>query len=245
MMLVRRGRIREVELRGRQEAIGAGMVVFAGDQGDLLDRIPEEGQKKRYRARVARLAPSHLLVTVNLGVHREVIPEGMAQTAFVVPEPDGPLEGANLLCLQVDPAMPPPDQVQRDLATIAISGRLPVASFDGKPSTLAAFGRDLLARLGPIMPFLEEHTVVSSISSVGIHPRTGDSVVDPAGLVPVWPEAHKRSLGLTTWPIRTAYANALFLGEGAAGPLGFEGAFIAALTASQILREQMPLKSGV
>ncbi|HOU53777.1 MAG TPA: hypothetical protein PLQ97_07595 [Myxococcota bacterium] len=245
MMLVRRGEIREVELRGRQETIGANLVVLAGDQGALLDLIPEEGQKKRYRQKVERLAPSHHLVTVNVGVDRDAIPEGMAQTAFVVGNPREPLEGPNLLCVQVDPAMQPLDMVQRDQATIAISGRLPAGSFDGKPSSLAGFGRDLLQRVQTLMPFLEEHTQVSAISSVGIHPRSGDTVVEPAGLVPFWSETHKRSLGLATWPLRTAYRNVLFLGEGAAGPLGFEGAFIAGLQAFQLLKEKLPLKSGV
>jgi len=245
MMLVRRGEIREVELRGRQETIGANLVVLAGDQGPLPDLIPEEGQKKRYRQKVDRLPPSHYLVTVNVGVHREAIPEGMAQTAFVVTDPRRPLEGPNLLCVQADPAMQPPDMVQRDQATLAVSGRLPAGSFDGKPSSLAAFGRELLTRAQTLMPFLEEHTRVSAISSVGIHPRSGDTVVDPSGLVPFWPEVHKRSLGLAIWPIRTAYRNAIFLGEGAAGPLGFEGAFVAGLQAFHLLKEKMPLKSGV
>jgi len=245
MMLVRRGEIREVELRGRQETIGANLVVLAQDQGPLLDLIPEEGQKKRYRRKVDAVRPSHYLVTVNVGIRRDAIPEGMAQTAFLVADPRRPLEGTNLLCIQSNPAMQPQDLLQQDQATLAVSGRLPESSFDGKPSTLASFGREMLQRASTLLPFLEEHTKVSSISSVGIHPRSGDTIVDPTGLVPFWSEVHKRSLGLATWPFRTAYRNVFFLGEGAAGPLGFEGAFIAGAQAFQVLKEKWPLKSGV
>ncbi len=245
MLVVRRGRVREVEILAREEAIGVGMLVVGTDLGPVLDLVPVGAAKKRYRAKVEKCRPSHLMVTVNVGARRAVLPEGMAQTAFVVGDPAKPLEGGNLLVVQSDPAMPPSDALDPEKTTIAVAGLLPADRFDGKPATLAAFGRELLSGLKPLLPFLDQHLVATSVSSVGIHPKSGDPIVDRAGLVPVYPNVLPRSLDLATWPVRTAYGNILHLGDGTAGPLGFEGSFVAAFEAFALLKKKIPLKSGV
>lgn len=245
MLVVRRGRVREVEVRAREEAIGVGMLVVGSDLAPLLDLVPDGQGKKRYRAKVGRVQPSHWMVTVNVGCRRAVLPEGMAQTAFVVADPRRPLEGANLMVVQSDPAMPPSDSLDPERTVLAVSGLMPAARFDGKPSSLAAFGRDLLEGLRTLVPFVDQHLLATSVSSVGIHPKSGDPIVERAGLVPLYPDTLDRSLGLASWPVRTAYANVLFLGDGAGGPLGFEGAFTSAFQAFGILKKKVPLKSGV
>jgi len=245
MLLVRRGRVREVEIRAREETIGCGMLVVGTDLGPVLDLVPVGSAKRRYRARIERIQPSHFLVTVNVGARRAVLPEGMAQTVFVVGDPGKPLEGGNLMVVQSDPAMPPSDALDPERTAIAVCGLLPALRFDGKPATLAAFGRELLSGLKQLLPFLDQHLLATSVSSVGIHPKSGDPIIDPAGLVPIYPDCLPRSLDLATWPVRTAYGNVLHLGDGTSGPLGFEGAFVSAFEAFAILKKKIPLKSGV
>jgi phytoene dehydrogenase-like protein len=243
MMLVNRGGIQEVEIRARDEAIGVGMLVVGTDLSSVLELVPEKSSKKRFKARVDRIQPTHRMVTLNVGAHRDLIPEGMAQTAFVVRDPAAPLQGSNLLVVQTDPAMEPPDVLDPRRATISVSGLLPADRFDGKPACIEAFSAELVGGLRELMPFLDRHQVTLSSAAVGTHAKTGQPVVDPAGLVPIYGQFAPRGLDLVSWPVRTAYKNVLYLGEGASGPLGFEGAFVSAFMAFQILRKKIQLKS--
>jgi phytoene dehydrogenase-like protein len=242
MVVVRHGRIREVEVRARDEAIGVGMMVAATDLGPLLDQIPVENAKRRYRQRVAKAEPSHWMVTLNVGARRSLIPEGMAQTAFVVGDPHRPLEGGNLLIVQTDPAMEPADSLDAERTAVAVSGLLPATRFTGKPAELEVFSNELLAGLRGLMPFVDQHMTAISNAAIGTNPKTGEPAVDPAGLVPVYPDALDRGLDLMTWPVRTGYKNLLFLGDAACGALGFEGAFVSAFMGSAILKKTIQIK---
>ncbi len=242
-LLIRRGRVYEVEVRARDEAIGVGLLVAGTRLRDCLDLIPEGQAKRRYHARVDRMTPSHYLVTVNIGARREVVPEGMARTAFVISDPAAPFEGQNFLVLQVDPAMEPVDAVDPERTTLAVSAFLPAARFDGTVTSLQAFHEGMLGTLRTFLPFLDHHRAVLSPAAIGIDPRTGQPVVDRAGLKAIYPETLPRSLDLMTWPLRTGYKNLLFLGEDAMGPLGFEGAFFAAFMAFPRLQKLIQLKN--
>ena len=243
MLVVRHGRVREVEIRARDEAIGVGMLVVATDLAPVLDQIPQADAKRRYRQKVERVQPSHWWVTLNVGASRAAVPEGMAQTAFVVSDPDRPLEGTNLLIVQVDPAMEPADAVDPDRTTIAVAGLLPAVRFGGKAGEIELFTHELLDALRRFMPFLDRHSTTTGCAAIATDPKTGDQVVDRAGLVPVYPDPLGRGLDLFTWPVRTGYKNVMFLGDAAGGALGFEGAFVAAFMGFDILKGAMQIKS--
>ena len=85
--------------------------------------------------------------------------------------------------------------------------------------------------------------MTTALSSVETSPKTGLPVVDPAGLMTRYADPLPRSLDLMTWPVRTAYRNLLYLGDGVAGPLGFEGAFVSAFMAFNVLKSKVPLKT--
>jgi phytoene dehydrogenase-like protein len=243
MLVVSRGTIREVEIQARNESVGAGMLVAGSDLGALLDLVPSAHAKRRYRTKVARRTPSHYGITLNIGTHRSVIPEGMAQIAFLVADPAAPLEGENLLTLQVDPAMEPLEARDPDRVVLSVTGWLPADRFDGEAATLQAFADRMLEGARRLIPFLGSRPTTLSVSSIETSPKTGLPVVDPAGLIPVYPDAVPRSLDLMTWPVRTPYRNLLNLGDCAAGALGFEGAFLSAFMAFNVLRARIPLKT--
>jgi phytoene dehydrogenase-like protein len=245
MLIARRGGLREVEVRARDESIGAGVVVAGTALGPLLDAVSEGGRKRRFHQRVERVLPSHWLVTLNVGARRAALPEGMAQTAFVVADPSKPLEGTNWLAIQTDPAMEPPESLDPERTTIAVCGRMPAARFHGKPGDIEAFTHELLDGLRRFMPFIDPHVSTLSTAAIGTNPRTGDPIVDATGMVPLYPDTVVRSLDLVTWPCRTAYDNVLFLGDAACGALGFEGASLAAYMAFDVLKRKIQLKSTV
>lgn len=245
MVIVKGGKVREIEIRARDEAIGVGCFVVGTDLAPVLDLIPEGNAKKRYRAKIAKVEPSHYMVTVNVGANRAIIPEGMARIAFVVRDPGKPLDGSNYLIIQTDPAMEPAEVRDPERTTISVSGFLRAAHFDNKPETIEAFSNELIEGLKELLPFLDRHLISVSTAAIGTDTRSGKPAVDVSGLVPIYPDIAKRSLDIVSRPIRTAYKNMLFLGDGTAGPLGFEGAFVSAFMAFSIMKKMIPKKNVI
>jgi len=245
VITVRRGRIHEIDLRARDETIGASVLVAGTSLTEVLDLIPPEQAKAKYKAKVEAYLPSHYIVTLNIGARREVIPEGMARICFVCKDPRQPLEGANLLMVQIDPAMPPPDEIDQETVSISVSALFPVSKGALEAQKLEAFHKEMLETLRILMPFIDEHRLVLSPSAIGIDQKTGQKVVDKAGLVPIFAEPLPRSLDLVSWQIKTAYKNMLFLGEEVSGALGFEGQFLVADIALAHLWKMLPLKAMV
>jgi hypothetical protein len=139
--------------------------------------------------------------------------------------------------------MEPADSMDKDRTTLAIAGMLPAIRFGGEAADIEKFTREMLDAARRFLPFIDVHTTQMHCAAVGTHPKTGAPVVDPAGLVPVYPDTLPRTCDLFTWPIRTAYKNVLFLGEGASGALGFEGAFVRAFMGFDVLKKAIQLKS--
>jgi hypothetical protein len=139
--------------------------------------------------------------------------------------------------------MEPLESRDPDRVVLSVTGWLPADRFDGEAATLQAFADRMLEGARRLIPFLGSQPTTLSVSSIETHPKTGLPVVDPAGLMPVYPDTVPRSLDLMTWPIRTPYRNLLNLGDCAAGALGFEGAFMAAFMAFNVLRARIPLKT--
>lgn len=243
MLATARGTVREVEIQARNESVGVGLLVAGTRLEPLLDLIPSAHAKRRYAAKVARRTPSHYGVTVNIGTRRSVIPEGMAQIVFQVADPAAPLEGTNLLTLQLDPAMEPQEARDPDRAVVAVTGWMPADRFNGEAAPVQDFADRMVAQVKRLIPFLDSHPMTVSVSAIELSPKTGLPILDPEGLTPVYPDTVPRSLDLMTWPVRTAYRNLLNLGDCTAGPLGFEGAFVSAFVAFNVLKNRIPLKN--
>ncbi len=244
-ILVRRGRVVEVDVRGRNEAVGTEMLVAGTSLPAMLDMLPEKAVGRRYRQRISESGPSHYLVTTGVGLARRGIPAGMARTAFLVNDPASPLDDTNLLVLQVDPAMEPPDAIDPERAVLSVSGMIPASRIDEGASVIESFSEAMLGRLTEFMPFLGRHMITTSISATRVSEKTGKTVVDPAGMVPLFRNALPGTLGLVTQPVRTPWRNFLNLCDGAVGTSGFEGAFTSAAMAFNIIRKVLPRKDVI
>lgn len=242
-IIVKRGKIREIELRTHEESIGVEVLVAGTDLCSILDLIPPNSAKKRYRAKVEKRIPSEYLVTVNIAARSSLIPEGMARYAFVINRPEKPLVGDNYIIIQVDPAMPPEEQKNPEWSVLAVSGFMPSELFDGTVSSVEGFAEKVVNQLKQFMPFLDLHAQYLSVSSIMSDPRSGRKIVDPAGLVKIYKDVMPRSLDLALWPVRTAYKNLLYLGDSISGTLGFEGAFFFAFQAVSILKKLVEKKN--
>jgi hypothetical protein len=96
-----------------------------------------------------------------------------------------------------------------------------------------------------VLPFLDLHMTAMHMPAIGSDPKTGEPVVDPAGLVPLYGPPVPRGLDMLSWPLRTGYKNVMFLGDAVSGPLGFEGSFVTAFMGFGLLRKAIELKSTI
>lgn len=240
----RRSKVHEIDIQGRNESIGASLLVAATDLENIVERLPERLIGRRWRQRIQDSAPSHAMVTLNIGMARKGLPEGMARNVFIVHTPGARLDGDNLLMLQVDPAMEPADSTDPERAVLSVSGLMPATDFNDVEN-IEQFCAAMMSRVKTFMPFLDRHVFVTSIPSITLNSRTGKDMIDRMSLPMVYGEPLQGSLGLVSRPIRTPVSNLFNLGDSAAGLMGFEGAFIAAQVAFGMLKRQLPKKDVI
>jgi len=241
-LVVKRGRVQEVEILNRAESIGVGMMVCGDDLHSFLPLIPQRQAKRRYHAKIEAKTPSHYGITLNLGMRRSGLPEGLAHMAHIISDPTKPMHGSNLLTIRIDPAMPPIEGQDPSKVTLSVTALMPANRFNGQAAPIQEFADEMLVQLKRLLPFLDEHLEVADVSSIKLDEKTGLPVLERTGLIEIYPEIENRSIDLMTWPVRTAYKNMLNLANYTAGPLGFEGAFVAAQVAFSILSRQFELK---
>lgn len=242
---VRRGRVTEIDIQGRNEAIGTSFLAAGSDFEELMDRMPDRTFGRRYRQKIAASRPTHYMVTMNIGIARKGLPTGMARNVFLVQEPGRPLENDNLLVVQVDPAMEPQETLDPERAVMSVSGRITAEQAGSGPAAVEDFCGTMLKRVNEFMPFTSRHLIVSSVPSIRVDERTGKDIVDMASLVPIYTTTMPGMMGLVSRPVRTPLKNLLNLGESACGSLGFEGAFTSAHMAFGILRKRLPKKDVI
>jgi len=240
----RRSRIHEIDVQGRNESIGASLLVAGTDLENIIERLPEKMAGRRWRQRLQETAATHAMVTLNIGMARKGLPEGMARNVFLVQTPEASLDGDNLLMLQVDPAMEPADSTDPDRAVLSVSGMMP-ATDPESVENVERFCSQMMSRVKAFMPFLDRHVFVTSIPSITLNPRTGKDMIDRMSLPMIYGKPIPGTLGLVSRPIRTPVANLLNLGDSAAGLMGFEGAFTAAQVAFGMLKKQLPKKDVI
>lgn len=237
-----RGRVHSIDVRGRNEAVGASLLVSGTDLAEIVRMLPEKVVRKRHMQRIRDYAPSHFLVTMNIGMARRGIPTGMARTVFLVDDPTSPMEGTNCLTLQVDPAMEPADMMDPERTTLSVSGMIPASILDEGAGSIEAFGEQMMEKVRAFMPFLDRHLITTSLAATRISEKTGRSVPDAAGMIPACTRMYPRTFGMIGQPVRTPWKNIFNLGDATIGTMGFEGAFSVAAMAFNLIKKMLPKK---
>jgi hypothetical protein len=230
-------KIEEIEMLNSRDRIGAGLVALAMNPMMVPDLI--QGKKaNELRKEFDQYKPTHYLFTVNLGLMKGQIPEGMGRIVLNIHDPSKRLHGANFLIIQQNPAMTP-EQPASGLESLSVTAFLPAKRFDGTIQTLSSFGNEVISTLiRDVMPFLNPETVVQSIAAIRIGPD-GQPVIDSRSLIPVYPPETERGLGLFRIPVKTKYKTILNLGMELVGSMGFEGNFYMAREALKMTFEHI------
>jgi phytoene dehydrogenase-like protein len=256
-------RIEMLELKGREESIGFSILACSNDIKRFHFLLPDGRREKKFFEHFARINPSHYLFTVNIGINRELLPEGMSQNVILVQDTAKELEDDNCILLQTDPAMSPSKITNTSLATLAAFSLL-----KNKPKAFTAAelqeARDrILQRLSELIPFFREHTreiwvpslekkstpISDSKDEGSPEPdKTGGSeefTVKQEELYPVFGKIVKRTLGSSSFTMKTPYKNVFYLGDHFLNGFGFEGDFLGGILAFRTIQKILPLRKVV
>lgn len=236
---VSKGRITGIRIAGRDEMVGCQVVLSHLTPKELSSMIEPAAWTKRFRILVEECPESPLGYAVNLGVNREVIPEGLANTTFVSPQRD---LGDGLIRIE---------QVSQEddrKAALNISCVVPA---DNRNRIASGELRDsLLDSVRSLIPYLDDYLEVLHSPFDGFGPLdfTGKAEGNAPPLphpeeVPVWPlrpPPEEGILGVGNWPYRTGIKGLLLSGDQVVSGLGTEGELLAAWGAARIAGKMDP-----
>jgi len=238
---VKRGRLREIVLRNRREVIGCEAVLCNTDIKRFFNLIPQEDQKQRYHLKVLELQPTHYLYTINFALRKEAVPVGMGRHVFVVGDCNEPLENDNVLLLCVDPAGTP--EPATNARVISVSARLNARQVRPTLDSIAGHDERIIARVAQTIPFFREHILSKATTWIAVDQRTSAPAIDTTEFTPILGPPLENSLETSPVACRTAYKNVFIAGDHMYAGLGFEGAFLGALSAVHFVSDTVSRKS--
>ncbi|MBI5494461.1 MAG: hypothetical protein HY904_05495 [Deltaproteobacteria bacterium] len=146
------GRVSEVRLSGRNDALSARVVVDATLSRDVRDRISPEKYAARLDAVGGLARPARIRAGVSWVVRRAGLPPGLGARALLAAEDDQPGGGVALLgCLRAPLAA----DTRKPVPALAVVS----ASVICDPMQLQAAVERLVTRLERLLPFTRRHVV--------------------------------------------------------------------------------------
>ena len=212
------------------ETLGAGHVIAAMPIGTLASLV-EPKMSKRLSQTAAGLEIAGYRYALNIVLDEAGVPEGMARTVLVVPDPSAPLVGSNAFAVYVGE----PDDQARVLVTIEATCALP--SNEDLDSALAVLRGELRERLEMVMPFYTEHVLIahSPHESAPGESFIGPVEIDrPASARPVWRSSLERSLGVSALPYSIGMKHLSLASSQVLPQLGLEADFEAGWCAAKL-----------
>ncbi len=236
---VSKGRITGIRIAGRDEMVGCQVVLSHLNPKELSFMIEPGAWTKRFRVLVEECPASPLGYAVNLGVDREVIPEGLARTLFVSSPPD--LQEGVIRIEQIH---------QEDDKKAALNVSCVVPPNSEERIGTGALRDSILDSVRALIPYLDDHLRVlhSPFDGFGPLDLTGEAEgsappVPHSEEVPVWPlrpPPEEGILGVGNWPYRTGIKGLLLSGDQVVSGLGTEGELLAAWGAARIAGKMDP-----
>jgi phytoene dehydrogenase-like protein len=238
-IIVKKGRLSGVSLAGKNESVGCQVILTSLTPSEISSYIQPASWTRRFQDAVADCPPPMRGYALNLGVEKEVVPEGLADTAFLT---NGPGLGEQLLRIEKIP--------QKDETRAALHVACIVPRGDEPAIETGALRDALLDRIRALVPFLDNALEV-------IHsPFDGFGPIDLKGGAkgPAPPVPHKEEvtkwllrpppqagpLGVGNLPHRTGIKGLLLAGDQVVSGLGLEGELLAAWGAARIAGKMDP-----
>ena len=222
------GRVNGVRLENGEE-LGASYVIAALP---LTELVPLAGPKvpKRLGQCVEAVQVAGYRYTWNLVVDQAGVPEGMSSPLLLVGDPGAPLVDDNAVGIFLD------DPDGEGHVTVTISAVCPPpAQGEPLPQALAALRERLRRRIDEVMPFLDEHVVVShsphdGLPPEGIHASAAKGM--PLEPEPVWSSLLESALGVAAVPYDVGLKHVAVASAQVLPRLGLEGSFAAGWSAA-------------
>jgi hypothetical protein len=224
------GRVNGVRLENGEE-LGAGYVIAALPVAELVSLLGD-GRKvpKRLGQCVEEVQVAGYRYTWNLVVDQAGVPEGMSSPLLLVGDPGAPLTDDNAVGIFLD------DPDEEGHVTVTISAVCPPpAQGQSLPQALAALRQRLRSRIDMVMPFLDEHVVVShsphdGLPPEGIHASAAKGM--PLEPTPVWSAPPESALGVAAVPYDVGLKHLAMASAQVLPRLGLEGSFAAGWSAA-------------
>jgi FAD binding domain len=224
------GRVNGVRLENGEE-LGAGYVIAALPVAEL---VPLLGDGRKVPRRLGQCAEEVQVAgyryTWNLVVDQAGVPEGMTSPLLLVGDPGAPLTDDNAVGIFLD------DPDEEGHVTVTISAVCPLPA-EGRslPQALAALRQRLRGRIDMVMPFLDEHVVVShsphdALPPEGIHASAAKGM--PLEPTPVWSAPLESALGVAAVPYDVGLKHLAVASAQVLPRLGIEGSFAAGWSAA-------------
>ena len=234
----RRGRAVGVELSGIEEQLGAEWIL-AGIDTTEVRRLLRDPDAPPPRGGLEGRVRSHRYV-LNVVVHRDALPVGMARRVFAVMDLARPLAEENLLAIEVAPGDGPE-------ATLRVAALLPRALVEAGETLIRRVRARVLGALGRVVPFVAQHVLWVESPHDGLSPTgPGGAVVGPAVAAEPMEALHELPasplLGVCGAPLRGDVDRLLLPGRHALPGFGLEGELLSALSAARVITRSDPSK---
>lgn len=248
-LVMKRGKVTEVVLAERGEAIGCDLVVGNVEPHRVMGLIGPDDRDEGWHALVTGREPVAWRLVVNLGVDARVLPRGMAPELVWVRDGRERLTGDNNLWISrpgIGPhsggdGRPGPGVVQ---VSALLEARAATPTLGGIQRTVTL----AVDAVRGLVPWLDEHLKVVDVPALKPQLRDGkavEPVIELDELQPVYGDALPDTLGLSAFSPETPYKNMILTGDQLFAGLGFEGACLSALQAIAHTQERVKLRSGL
>lgn len=224
------GKVNGVRLENGEE-LGAGYVIAALPLSELVPLVGSKVPKRLSQCAEAVQLAGHRY-TWNLVVDQAGVPEGMSSPLLLVTDAAAPLVGANAVGIFLD------DPDEQGHVTVTISAVCPPpAEGQTLAQALAALRQEIRGRIDTVMPFLDEHIVVShspheAVPPEGIHASAAKGMpLEPA---PVWSSQLEAPLGVGAVPYSVGLKHLAVASSQVLPRLGLEGSFAAGWSAARL-----------
>lgn len=224
------GKVNGVRLENGEE-LGAGYVIAALPLSELVPLVGPKVPKRLSQYAEAVQVAGHRY-TWNLVVDQAGVPEGMSSPLLLVTDPEAPLSGANAVGIFLDD---PDEQGHVTVTILAVCP--PPAEGQTLAQALAALRQEIRGRIDTVMPFLDEHIVVShspheAVPPEGIHASAAKGMpLEPA---PVWSSQLEAPLGVAAVPYSVGLKHLAVASSQVLPRLGLEGSFAAGWSAARL-----------
>ncbi len=236
---VRRGHVTGVRLAASGEEIGASWVLMGSPLRRLLSWVPDRSPFEELFERIGEPVVRYYRYTVNLRVRPEAVPVGMSQDVFYVRDPSRPLWAANALRVRVEPLR---EDGRRHICVEAI---LPRRGIEAPTNFASSIREKVVASLGELMPFLEEHIELIDSPHDGrgaqhLERRMSLTSPEPWNRGPstmraIYGFPVSTCLGTCALPVRSPIKHLLMCNDQVVPGLGLEGLFLAASSAARLV----------